>query len=74
MTMRAVLLALLLSACTRTVTVRVPARIPCLPSEVPPVPTAVYGTEEHADQYVLLLGWVAYVALACDVAPAGGGS
>ena len=65
---RIVLAALLASACTRTVTVRVPARIPCLPSE-PPIPSAEYGTAAHAEQYVLLLGWTAYVAAACDVAP-----
>jgi hypothetical protein len=68
-----VAIALLLAtsiACTRTVIRTVPARIPCLPSEVPPVPRAEYGTAEHAEEYVLLLGAVAYVWIACQVAPA----
>ena len=63
---------LLASACTRTVVRTVPARIPCLPSEEPPIPTAEYGTEAHAAEYVRLLGAVAYVWAACDVAPVGG--
>jgi hypothetical protein len=65
----ACLVALTLStiACTRTITRVDYVRVPCLPSEAPPIPTADFDTDEWAGQYVALLGWAAYVAKACAV-------
>lgn len=66
------LLAALLAstiACTRTVTRTHYVRVPCLPSEAPPIPTADFDTDEWAAEYVALLGAVAFVWRACYVPP-----
>jgi hypothetical protein len=67
----AILLALSITACTRTVTRTHYVRVPCLPSEAPPIPTADFDTAEWEAEYVALLGAVAYVWRACRVEEAG---
>jgi hypothetical protein len=62
-------LALSTTACTRTVTRTHYVRVPCLPSEAPPIPVAEYDTAEWEAEYVALLGAVAYVWRACAVEP-----
>jgi hypothetical protein len=45
----------------------VPVRVPCLPSEEPPIPRGTYGTVEHAEEYINFVAVVTAAWIACAV-------